>query len=204
MADYYTNWQALQASEEENVDFRVDVRQRESTVSIIAPHGGRIEPGTSELATAIAGHDFNLYLFEGLKSKGNAVLHITSHRFDEPRCLALAKQSDYILAIHGCNDLRTECASVYVGGAALHWRQRLLVMLRDARFKAAEDFHTPGTEPSNVCNRGRGGAGVQMELSRRFRRTLFGNLTPAGRKCTTQRFAEFVGAVRQAVAVEAA
>jgi phage replication-related protein YjqB (UPF0714/DUF867 family) len=53
-------------------------------VAVIAPHGGGIEPGTSELATAIAGDDFSLYLFEGLKSAGNGELHITSTNFDEP------------------------------------------------------------------------------------------------------------------------
>jgi phage replication-related protein YjqB (UPF0714/DUF867 family) len=54
-----------------------------SDVCIIAPHGGKIEKWTSEIATALAGDDYNLYLFEGLKRAKNRDLHITSSRFDE-------------------------------------------------------------------------------------------------------------------------
>ena len=35
------------------------------------PHGGGIEPGTSEVADAIAGEEFSFYAFEGLKSSDN-------------------------------------------------------------------------------------------------------------------------------------
>jgi phage replication-related protein YjqB (UPF0714/DUF867 family) len=63
----------------------------ESRIAIIAPHGGGIEPGSSTIARAIAGEDINMYLFEGIKvAKGNAIVHIASHHFDEPRCLGEA------------------------------------------------------------------------------------------------------------------
>ena len=38
-------------------DFRVRVRRSKSDTVIIAPHGGGIEPGTSEIAEAIAASD---------------------------------------------------------------------------------------------------------------------------------------------------
>jgi len=53
-----------------------------------------IEPGTSEIAEAIAGVDLSFYAFEGKKTTGNADLHITSARIDEPQGLALVKTSE--------------------------------------------------------------------------------------------------------------
>jgi poly-gamma-glutamate hydrolase-like protein len=61
--------------------------------ALVAPHGGGIEPGTSELADAIAASDLSFYTFEGLKPSGNTDLHITSTRFDEPMCLTLLASS---------------------------------------------------------------------------------------------------------------
>jgi phage replication-related protein YjqB (UPF0714/DUF867 family) len=42
----------------------------------VAPHGGAIEPGTSEVAKQVADNDLSLFIFEGIKPKGNKRLHI--------------------------------------------------------------------------------------------------------------------------------
>jgi hypothetical protein len=95
-------------------------------VLTIAPHGGRIEPGTSEIAALIAGESYNLHRFEGRKPPGqNAVLHITSHHFDEPRALNLAKKCRIVLGIHGCRGRR----AIYVGGRDKQLREDLAVAL---------------------------------------------------------------------------
>jgi phage replication-related protein YjqB (UPF0714/DUF867 family) len=61
----------------------------------VAPHGGRIEDGTLEIARAIAGRDHHLYLLEGRRTSHNYhTLHLTSHRFDKPRCLDLLSQAE--------------------------------------------------------------------------------------------------------------
>ena len=44
---------------------------RGSLVAIIAPHGGKIEPGTSEIVRSIAAEDYNFCAFEGIKPAGN-------------------------------------------------------------------------------------------------------------------------------------
>jgi phage replication-related protein YjqB (UPF0714/DUF867 family) len=44
---------------------------------VIAPDGGSIEPGTSEIALKIAGLDFSFYAFEGRRKQHNNCLHIT-------------------------------------------------------------------------------------------------------------------------------
>jgi phage replication-related protein YjqB (UPF0714/DUF867 family) len=99
--DKYPNFESLRRAESAE-DFRIDCRHRRSTVAIVAPHGGKIEPGTSTIAAAIAADDYCLYRFEGRKRRNNCDLHITSTQFDEPECLALISGCDQVVAIHGC------------------------------------------------------------------------------------------------------
>ncbi len=77
--DMYANFAALNAMEREGVDFCVCVVPRETISTVIlAPHGGGIELGTSEVAKQIAGEDLSCATFEGRKPTGNSHLHITS------------------------------------------------------------------------------------------------------------------------------
>ncbi|WP_448251345.1 poly-gamma-glutamate hydrolase family protein [Ottowia oryzae] len=91
LADGYGGYADLASAQAEETDYRVHVRPfAGSSIAVIAPHGGGIEQFTSDIARAVAGTDINLYLFEGIRQAGNyAALHLTSHKFDEPRCLAL-------------------------------------------------------------------------------------------------------------------
>ena len=59
------------------------------------------------------------------------------------------------------------------------------------------DRKLQGLERENVCNRGTSKAGVQLELSRGVRKTLFDSLTQEGRQHPTPRFTAFVTAVRR-------
>jgi len=153
----------------EGADFLVRIeRNPESSVAILAPHGGAIEAGTSEIASAVAALDFNLYLFEGTRRSGNYhALHLTSHLFDEPRCLGLLSGCDHVIAIHGC---RGDTPQVLLGGldAALKARiaEAILAAGIDARL-AGHKFRA--VHPRNICNRGRRGAGVQLELTSALR-----------------------------------
>ena len=108
MADKYASFQDLERGERRGV-YRVRSRPRRATIAVIAPHGGRIEPGTSEIARKIAGVDFSFYAFEGRKKQHNNRLHITSTRFDEPICLALVAGAECIIAIHGKTAMRKLC-----------------------------------------------------------------------------------------------
>src|SRR5215469_8014406 len=114
MADKYESFAQLAAGETVGRDYRIRVIERDaSPVIVLAPHGGSIEVGTSELAEMVAGSDHSLFVFEGLKPYGtNRDLHITSHRFDHPDCLALTSVHDVTLAIHGC---RGE-SGIFLGG----------------------------------------------------------------------------------------
>ncbi|MFD9078736.1 poly-gamma-glutamate hydrolase family protein [Streptomyces erythrochromogenes] len=91
--------------------------------TVMAIHGGGIEPGTSELSLAIAGyrpdtlepaaagaplHDY--WMFEGLRSSGavpgNGDLHVTSTHNDDPVARSLAAGSTNVLSLHGCTAAR--------------------------------------------------------------------------------------------------
>lgn len=135
---------------------------------MIAPHGGRIENGTSELARAVAGDEFHLYLFEGrLESRNFHSLHLTSHLFDEPECLALIADSPYVFAVHGCGG---NGERAYLGGLDIALRDRLAQALRRAGIDTQTDGHPyPARHERNICNRGARARGVQLELTHDLR-----------------------------------
>jgi phage replication-related protein YjqB (UPF0714/DUF867 family) len=122
-----------------------------------------IEMGTSEIADLIAGSDYNLFCFEGLKSPHrNLDLHITSHRFDHPECLALVAPCEIVVSVHGCRGQ----SRIFVGGLNLELAQRLSYELAAAGFEVISDGHRyPGRHPFNICNRGLHGKGAQLEMT---------------------------------------
>jgi phage replication-related protein YjqB (UPF0714/DUF867 family) len=168
MADKYASFAELARHEAHGRDYRVCAIERpDSAVLLIAPHGGSIEVGTSELATLIAGDEHSLFTFDGLKPRGsNRDLHITSHRFDHPDCLALAARHAVALGIHGC---RGE-SQVYVGGLDDELTTLLTSQLTAAGFPATAEGHKyPGRNPHNICNRASRGRGAQIEITKDLR-----------------------------------
>lgn len=167
--DRYRSFQELAKHEREWIDYQVVViRQPASSTLILAPHGGGIETRTSEIARGIAAQDFNLYMFEGIKPSDNyTALHITSHCFAEPRLLSLAQECDVVISIHGCEG-RDE--RVLLGGLDGDLKRKLAAALSRNGLEAVASGHEfPAIHPDNVCNRGRHGKGVQLEVSRALR-----------------------------------
>jgi phage replication-related protein YjqB (UPF0714/DUF867 family) len=167
--DRYPNFAALARKEREGLHFRVTVVERPgSAIAVIAPHGGAIERRTAEVARAIAGQEFSSYLFEGTRSHDNyARLHLTSRRFDEPRCLALVRQVETVVAIHGCEDL---AGRVYVGGLDTVLGAAITAALAADGFEVVPAGHEfAARDEDNICNRGRSGRGIQLELPRAAR-----------------------------------
>jgi phage replication-related protein YjqB (UPF0714/DUF867 family) len=156
---------------QEGVDFAVHVTTRErSRVAVLAPHGGRIEGRTSEVARLIAGDAHRLYLFEGLRTTGDNFdrLHLASHRFDEPRALALIAGCDTVVAVHG---YAASGPDVLLGGLNEGLKRKIAQALAEAGFSCLTDGHRfPGKDRCNICNRGRSGEGVQIELSEDLRK----------------------------------
>ena len=155
----------------EGVDYAVHVVPRErSGVAILAPHGGRIEGRTSDIARLIAADDYGLYLFEGLRTTGDNFdcLHLSSRHFDEPRALDLIARCDTVVAVHG---YAATGPDVLLGGLNERLKRQLAPALLQAGFSCMTDGHRfPGKDPRNICNRGRSGKGLQLELSEGLRK----------------------------------
>jgi len=127
--DRYRNFDNLRRHEDEGADFAIRiVKRRGMPAVVIAPHGGKIELGTSEIAAAIAADTYNLYCFEGRKkSENRRALHITSTNFDEPRCLELIALCDVVVAVHG---LQGGHKGIDVGGLDQELRCQISANLR--------------------------------------------------------------------------
>lgn len=165
LAASYKGFADLANAQTEGTDYRVFVRPIvNSSIAVIAPHGGSIEQYTSNIARDVAGGDLNLYLFEGIRQAGNySALHLTSHRFDEPRCLSLLSTCDHVVAIHGCGG---DDQRVLLGGLDEALKVAVGQALSGLGVEVRSDGHQfPATDPKNVCNRGRRGVGVQVEVT---------------------------------------
>ena len=170
--DKYEDFAHLNAEQTEGLAFRVCATHRGSRLAIIAPHGGKIEPHTSEVASSIARDDFDLYCFEGLLPTGNfKILHITSTNFDEPRCLGLIRGCDIVVSIHGLGE---EGDVIYVGGLDITLRDTIRESLEFAGFDARTDESAAHSakNPLNICNKGFRRRGVQLEIENRLREAL--------------------------------
>ena len=200
MADEYPNFATLERHQLSGIDYGVIVRRAEPAFAIVAPHGGGIEPGTSEIADAIASQRWSCYTFEGLKRSGNGILHITSTRFDEPMCVLLLGNTSRVVTIHG-EESKDDGEGVFVGGldVALGTSIGSLLTAQGFDVRKHPDCNLQGLDPQNICNRGTAGAGVQLELSLAVRETLFESLTRKGREHPKPRFKLFVDAVALAL-----
>ncbi|MGK4584805.1 poly-gamma-glutamate hydrolase family protein [Kitasatospora sp. HPMI-4] len=190
--------------------------------TVIAPHGGGIEPGTSELCLAIAGyhpadlaptpaagpvHDY--WMFEGLRSAGNAALHVTATHCDDTAARSLCGGSLNVLSLHGCRPSRAglapEARAVLVGGLNTTLRQYLMEEFAAVGIRAVTasgDEEIAGLSPANICNRTLLGMGAQLEISTELRAAMFaaGKNTTADRAAgTLPLFWSFVHAARTAI-----
>jgi phage replication-related protein YjqB (UPF0714/DUF867 family) len=187
--DWYNSFSELQANESKDA-YRIVVSDRNSDVAIIAPHGGKIEPGASEIAVAVAGQSYNAYCFEGTRSRPHHELHITSHKFDEPRGRKLVAKSGVVIAMHGRKD-DDDPKSIYLGGLDKEIRDRIAGELEKVDLRTRTEGHRfPATCPDNICNRGSRGKGVQLELPKTLRTKLTEDAAE---------MAKFVNAIRAAI-----
>ncbi|MFB2566878.1 poly-gamma-glutamate hydrolase family protein [Rhizobium sp. IMFF44] len=174
-SDRYNSFSALREHETESVDYRIHIEDRSSNVAVIAPHGGFIEPATSEIALAIADERFSLYCFEGLDAaRLHHELHVTSENFDEPIANGLVAKSPIVVVVHGRTD-RDDPLTSWIGGLDTLLRDGIVRALRLNGFATAARVKgeaLAGTSAGNICNRGNRQAGVQLEIPRGVRDIL--------------------------------
>jgi len=172
MRNEYSNFNKLKAKEFGN--YFIECIDVDSRITIIAPHGGRIEPGTDTIAKAIACQKFNYYGFISKRGKvnGRKSMHITSTNFDEPKALELVGKSEIVVAIHGCKDEQNGTGygeHIFVGGRDEALKNELIALLKKANLHVSFLEKFAGKDKKNICNRGSTQAGVQFELTRSFR-----------------------------------
>jgi phage replication-related protein YjqB (UPF0714/DUF867 family) len=152
---------------------------------ILAPHGGGIERGTSELCLAVAGyHPANLpitppagvtydyWMFEGIREAGNADLHVTSTGCDDLVAVSLCAGALGALSLHGFKPENVHRPPdeqvVFVGGCDDLLRPLLLEALDDVDLpvEAAGDGELDGDSVCNIVNRTLRGRGAQLGAQR--------------------------------------
>jgi phage replication-related protein YjqB (UPF0714/DUF867 family) len=189
--------------------------------TIIAPHGGGIEFGTSELCLAIAGYHpatlavvpgtgvtYDYWMFEGLRAADNAALHVTSTHCDDGVAVSLCGGALNALALHGCSTARAglpdDAEVVLVGARNAILKQHLLREFASVgvdAIDAAGIDQLNGDEPANIVNRTLLGMGGHLEITAPLREAMFGKNTCAQRKdTTTEVFWAFTAACRNALA----
>ena len=196
--DEYADFAELQQNEREGEDYAILYREADSKVAIMAPHGGGIEPGTIDIADAVAGSEYTFYAFKGVKKTGNKILHITSNRYDEPIGLKTSKNAFIVISIHGCRDKKE---MVFIGGKYQKLKQKIMYALRTAGFRAviSEVSGLRGISPENICNRCKSGKGVQLEISRGLRDKMFDDIDRRSLRKKTEVFYKFVNTIKEAI-----
>jgi phage replication-related protein YjqB (UPF0714/DUF867 family) len=188
--DRFADFAALAAVYQEDRDYRIRRRGGGTGVAVIAPHGGRIEPGSMELAIAIAGADHGFFAFEALIPDAFENMHITSHHFDAPDCVGLVAGCRRVVAIHGMADQNDR---ILVGGRDFALRDKLVDVLRAGNLDAelCESGPYAALDRRNICNRGLTGRGVQLELGRQLRDRV---------RASDERMAEVAAIMRSGIA----
>jgi len=177
--DHYKNFAELAASNVEGTDYEILVKRNDSKILVMSFHGGLIEPGTTELGSAISDYTFDFYTFKALKkgevdesSYTSSTLHLTSARFDEPKLSKLTMESDFCLGIHGFGGAE---ADFCVGGGNSELRKILVQKLSKAfpDLKSCELCCDPfnGVSIKNPINKCRL-QGVQIEMSPKVRKMI--------------------------------
>ncbi|WP_432139484.1 MULTISPECIES: poly-gamma-glutamate hydrolase family protein [unclassified Streptomyces] len=184
-----------------------------TSTAVIAPHGGGIEAGTSELCLAVAGYtpfatdsdpadaalpgepQRDYWMFEALAN--SAVQHVTSTHCDDPAALAVCAGNLYAVSLHGFSD--PDVKKIVIGGRDARLRRNLLAAFaRHGLTSPATDADHEvtvvlagatdpinGDDPANIVNRTRTGAGAQLELSTALRKAMFGDFSGAAARRAT-------------------
>ncbi len=191
----YADFTDLEQNEKEGEDYAILHREADDKVAIMAPHGGGIEPGTIDIADAIARSEYTFYAFQGIKKTGNKILHLNSNRFDEPVGLNISNNAFIVISIHGSRD---KGEMVLIGGKNKELKQKIMHALRRVRFRAviSEVPGLRGIKSENICNRCKSEKGVQLEISRGLREKMFKNIDPLAMGKKTNVFYDNVAGVR--------
>jgi phage replication-related protein YjqB (UPF0714/DUF867 family) len=202
--DIYPDLDALKRDMRKGRDYRIRILDRASTVTIVSPHGGYVDEGTSGLARAVAGRNYNLFDFQGLLKAESFRLHVTSTRFRDPELARFLRTSAVAVSVHGMDDEEPEQLTIWLGGLHSKLKELMQAKLEAEGFNVeASPPKFRGEHPKNVVNLALQ-KGVQLELPLTLRKRMYRGGTTFHRdgRCPkpTELFERFVRAVRSAIA----
>ena len=144
-----------------DIDYKIIYKPGVRSYLIVAPHGGNIEPGSTELAQAIANNNYGFYVFNGLKRDSSSVF-VPSTRFDEPELMRVTKNYSTVIAVH---IVPSSDRIIYVGGDYRQIVDKIIKSLADQGFQSAITPRDGSAwNRTNLVNRNTVG-GVQIEVS---------------------------------------
>jgi phage replication-related protein YjqB (UPF0714/DUF867 family) len=162
-ASKYSSYTELAREMKSGIDFEVIYRNSGSRSYLIAaPHGGYMEPGSTEIANAIADDLFGFYTFSSIRRNTAPLMVLPSLRFNEPWLRSVSKRYRGVISIH---IIPGSDRAIYVGGT-----YRKLANIISSALQA--DGYTVKTLPNwspaynsnNFFNKGVNG-GIRIEIS---------------------------------------
>lgn len=204
LRDKYPSVAALTSALCQDTDYRIIWLDRGSDITIVSPHGGFIDAGTSAIARAIASRDMNFFDFQGLQEERPWELHVTSTRFAHAELDRLLGKSQVSVSIHSMG--ASDSWNVWLGGLNMPLKRLMKEALVKAGFTVV--YNPPkyrGESPHNVVNRVPR-RGVQLELPRDLIEAMYDDrivfLKSGAKLLTNDLFRRFVTAVRSAILKE--
>ncbi|NWK84615.1 poly-gamma-glutamate hydrolase family protein [Staphylococcus sp. GSSP0090] len=182
-SDYYSSMTELYNDTKEGVDWKKDTRDTGKSVLIVAPHGGNIEQGTTELTKLVANNgNFDYFSFEAIRPSNNTQLHVTSTHYDDATLHDMIQDRSATISIHGAQG---DEQIVYLGGLKSSLRDAIQSQLEGKGFNVkVPPEYIGGANSNNFINKIEGSTGIQLELTTALRKAFFkdGNSNTAARK----------------------
>ncbi|MBM9447983.1 poly-gamma-glutamate hydrolase family protein [Staphylococcus ureilyticus] len=170
--DYYKSMTELYKDTTEGIDWKKDTRNVGKSVLIVAPHGGNIEQGTSELTKLVANNgDFDYFSFEAIRPSNNTQLHVTSTNYDDATLHEMIQDRTATISIHGAQG---EEQLVCLGGYQSPLRDAIQSQLELKGFvvKIPPEY-LGGLSNTNFINKVEESTVVQLELTTALRKAFF-------------------------------
>ncbi len=164
--DKYGSLDELRQNTTADVDYRVTRVDRDSWATIVSPHGGNLERGTSEIARKIAGDEYNLFDFQILRTENVQEMHVTSTNFKDSNLNRLLERSSVCVSIHG---RKGDDQVAWLGGTNECLKTLIAKYLEENQIQCTlTPPRLEGTSSENFVNAPKD-HGVQLELPRALR-----------------------------------
>lgn len=172
--DKYQSMTQLEDETTEGVDWKKSIRNTGKEILIVAPHGGNIEQGTTELTKALADKgNYDYFSFEAIRPRNNSELHVTSRNYNDLMLNSMIQNRKATISIHGAKGNEK---IVYIGGPRSDLRNEIEKELVSRGFNVmVPPDNLSGKDDENFINREKGNTGIQLELTYALRKSFFTN-----------------------------